>query len=72
LAEESQHYKEVEYNFPMALVLGGEVDGISENCMDLMDMCIQIPMLGRANSLNVATAFGIVGYEILWQYQKRR
>lgn len=70
LAEGSQHYKEARYDFPVALVLGSEVDGVSEECMGLLDMCVQIPMLGRANSLNVATAFGIVGYEILWQYGK--
>jgi tRNA G18 (ribose-2'-O)-methylase SpoU len=71
LAEGSQHYKEARYDFPMALVLGNEVEGVSDECMELLDMCVQIPMLGRANSLNVATAFGIVGYEILWQYGQR-
>jgi tRNA G18 (ribose-2'-O)-methylase SpoU len=71
LAKESLHYRKAKYGFPMALVLGNEVDGISDDLMPLMDTAVSIPMLGRANSLNVTTAFGIVGYEILWQYQKR-
>ena len=64
----STHYKKTKYPFPVALILGNEVDGVSEELMKFVDMAIDIPMLGRANSLNVATAFGIVGYEILDQY----
>jgi tRNA G18 (ribose-2'-O)-methylase SpoU len=37
--------------------------------MDLVDFAVDIPMLGRANSLNVATAFGIAGYEILSRWK---
>lgn len=71
LTKESVHYKRAVYSFPMALVLGNEVEGISEDVMSLVDMSIDIPMLGRANSLNVATAYGIVGYEILDQYVQK-
>lgn len=69
LTKQSIHYKKANYPFPLALVIGNEVEGISEEIMPLMDMAVDIPMLGRANSLNVATAFGIVGYEILSKYQ---
>lgn len=65
LTQQSVHYKEADYPFPMALVVGNEVEGISEDAMPFVDFAVDIPMLGRANSLNVATAFGIVGYEIL-------
>ncbi len=68
LAERSQHYKKAVYPFPMALVIGNEVEGVSDEVMELADMTVSIPMLGRASSLNVATAFGIVAYEILDQY----
>ena len=71
LTQESIHYKEAHYPFPMALILGNEVEGISEEIMPLVDMAVDIPMLGRANSLNVATAYGIVGYEILSQFQRK-
>lgn len=68
LAEGAVHYKEASYSFPMALILGNEVDGVSDELMEICDMAVSIPMLGLANSLNVATAYGIVGYEILDQY----
>ncbi len=70
LTDKSQDYHEFQYPFPMALVLGNEVEGIGDEAMKLVDMAVSIPMLGRANSLNVATAYGIVGYEILYQYMK--
>lgn len=70
LTDKSVYYREALFPFPVALVLGNEVDGISEDIMPLVDMAVSIPMLGRANSLNVATAYGIVGYEILDQYQR--
>lgn len=68
LTKQSVNYHEMKYPFPMALVLGNEVDGISEDLMPLIDFAVDIPMLGRANSLNVATAFGIVAYEVLYQF----
>ncbi len=70
LTKQSSHYREAKYEFPMALIVGNEVTGISEEAMPYVDFAIDIPMLGRANSLNVATAFGIVGYEILARYQR--
>ncbi len=71
LTGDSIDFKKAEYSFPMALVIGNEVFGISDNVMHLVDMAISIPMLGRANSLNVSTAFGVAGYEILAQYMNR-
>lgn len=69
LTKHSSHYREANYEFPMALILGNEVEGISEEAMRFVDFAIDIPMLGRANSLNVATAFGIAAYEISYRYQ---
>ncbi len=68
LAHDSQKYSNVDYkaiNKPICLVLGHEVDGISDEVMKLVDTSIFVPMLGRANSLNVATCYGVVAYEIL-------
>lgn len=65
LTKESIHYRKAEYPFPVALVVGNEVTGISDEAMQYVDFAVDIPMLGRANSLNVATALGIVGYEVL-------
>jgi len=51
--------------FPAALVLGGETRGISSDVLALTDQAIIIPMLGMANSLNVATAAAIVLHELV-------
>lgn len=56
------------YRFPICLVVGNEINGVSSEILDLCDSVIDIPMLGRAKSLNVATAYGIALFEILKQY----
>ncbi|MFC1749439.1 RNA methyltransferase [Pseudomonadota bacterium] len=71
LTQEPVIFNEVQYPFPLAIVLGNEVEGIDDTVMTHTDMAVSIPMLGRANSLNVATAYGIIGYELLKQYKKK-
>ena len=53
----------------MCFVFGHEVLGISDEVMDLVDITVQIPMLGRANSLNISTCYGIVVYDALKKLQ---
>jgi tRNA G18 (ribose-2'-O)-methylase SpoU len=55
--------------FPVCLVFGHEVEGLSAQVVDACDVTIRIPMLGRKHSLNVATAGGIVLFELLRQYR---
>lgn len=49
---------------PVCLIVGNEVSGISEELIDLSDQAVEIAMNGIKNSLNVAVAFGIIGYHI--------
>ncbi|MDA1060190.1 MAG: RNA methyltransferase [bacterium] len=65
LAEGAVDYSEAEYDFPVCFVLGHEVEGISDELMEHVDMAISVPMLGRANSLNVAVCYGIIVYDAL-------
>jgi tRNA G18 (ribose-2'-O)-methylase SpoU len=51
--------------FPVAVVFGHEVDGIRPDTLERADVRVRIPMLGAKRSLNVATAGGVVGYELL-------
>lgn len=46
----------------IALVLGQEVKGISENIKKRTDLILEIPMYGKKESLNVSVAFGIAVY----------
>ncbi len=67
LANEGKTYDEVKFDFPVCFVFGHEVLGISDELMAEVDIAIEIPMYGRANSLNVATCYGIIVYEALKQ-----
>lgn len=55
--------------FPVCLIFGHEVDGIADPILDTCDTHVRIPMLGIKHSLNVATAGGIVLYELLRKYR---
>ena len=50
--------------FPMVLVVGNEVGGVSKSVVRAADKIIHIPMDGIKESLNVAVAFGIAAYQI--------
>ena len=55
--------------FPVCVMFGHEVDGLRSSLMELADQHVRIPMFGRKKSLNVATAGGVVLYELLRKYQ---
>jgi len=58
--------------FPVCVVFGHETEGIRPELSALCDTHVRIPMLGRKHSLNVATAGGIVLYELLRKYRRLR
>jgi len=55
--------------FPVCVVFGHEVDGIRPELSARCDTHVRIPMLGAKHSLNVATAGGVVLYELLRKYR---
>jgi len=57
--------------FPVCIVFGHEVEGIRPELSGIADTHIRIPMLGAKHSLNVATAGGVVIYELLRKYRAR-
>lgn len=58
--------------FPVCILFGHEVDGLRPELESLADTHVRIPMLGRKHSLNVATAGGIVIYELLRKFRALR
>jgi TrmH family RNA methyltransferase len=52
---------------PVAIAVGSEKYGLSDELMEAADMKVRIPMHGRVNSLNVATSGAIMLYEALRQ-----
>lgn len=57
-------YREFIPQFPIALVLGNEVTGLSPALLRRADAIIALPMHGKKESLNVAVAFGIAAYRL--------
>ena len=57
--------------FPVCLIFGNEVDGLAPEVSAACDTHVRIPMLGLKHSLNVATAGGVVLYELLHKYREK-
>jgi 23S rRNA (guanosine2251-2'-O)-methyltransferase len=55
--------------FPVALLFGHETDGLTAELSAMADTHVRIPMLGKKHSLNVATAGGVVLFELLRKYR---
>jgi len=49
----------------IAVIFGNEVSGIEQSTIALCDGCIEIPQLGMKHSLNIATAVGVVLWELV-------
>ncbi|NUN69815.1 MAG: RNA methyltransferase [Bacteroidetes bacterium] len=66
LTDRSVPYYELRpQDFPLCLVFGNELTGVSPEIIAAADMAIDIPMYGNKQSLNVAVAYGIVLYDCL-------
>lgn len=63
----SVEYWKADLSGPVALILGAEDTGISEEYLKLADVRIKMPMLGEIQSLNVSVAAGIACYEVVRQ-----
>lgn len=57
-------YRTAEYVPPALLCFGGEQHGLSIEAMDACNAVVRIPMAGRADSLNLAVAAGVMLYEV--------
>jgi tRNA G18 (ribose-2'-O)-methylase SpoU len=49
----------------LAVIFGNEVTGVEQSTIALTDGCIEIPQLGMKHSLNIATAAGVVLWELV-------
>lgn len=48
-----------------ALIFGNEVDGVSDEVMNLVDGCIEIPQFGTKHSFNISISAGIVLWDVI-------
>ena len=58
------HYELKKDIFPVALIIGNEISGVSQELLDLCDFSIEIPQHGIKQSLNVAVAYGVTIFEM--------
>jgi len=63
----SQFYTEIDYTGPVAIVMGSEDTGISNDNIRISDDLVKIPQFGTIGSLNVSVAAGVLIYEVIRQ-----
>lgn len=63
LSDDSKDFRGADYKNPVAIVVGNEANGISDELMSMLDEKVIIPICGGAESLNVAVAAAILMYE---------
>lgn len=62
---ETEHdYRTFDYTAPLILVMGNEQAGMSDAMTKACTALVKIPMRGKADSLNVSVAAGVMLYEI--------
>ncbi|MCL1911813.1 MAG: RNA methyltransferase [Leptospirales bacterium] len=65
-------YNTADYRFPVCLIVGNEVSGVSKEVILKSDLAVDIPMYGTKHSLNAAVAYGIAVYHIIEKYRNIR
>ena len=65
---DSVSYDSIDYDMPVAIIIGSEGFGISRLVREKCDFVVNIPMKGKVNSLNASVAAGILIYKI---FEKR-
>ncbi len=64
-------YTEADLRGPVAITVGAESTGLSPLWRAGAHVCVRIPMMGRVNSLNVATSASLLLYEVVRQRATR-
>ncbi|MDI9490469.1 MAG: 23S rRNA (guanosine(2251)-2'-O)-methyltransferase RlmB [Clostridiaceae bacterium] len=69
--EQAENYQKVDYSGSIALVIGNEAKGMSQNIKKRCDFLVTIPMQGKINSLNAAVATGIIVFQAIEQRKSK-
>ena len=62
--QQSQDYRQVDYNIPVVIVIGSEGQGISRLVNKHCDMHVILPMEGHVTSLNASVATAVILYQV--------
>lgn len=63
-AKASKRFDEVDYSFPVALVIGNEGKGVRRLVKEKCDFLVRVPMSGSFDSLNASVAGALLMYEV--------
>ncbi len=63
--DRSVPFDDAQYEFPVAIIVGHESDGVSRDALDIADTIVELPMFGVNVSLNVMVSCGIILYHIV-------
>lgn len=63
----AQDYRTLDFTQPTAILMGAEVDGLSEEASDMADGFFSVPMLGMVESFNVSVACALILSEAMRQ-----
>jgi 23S rRNA (guanosine2251-2'-O)-methyltransferase len=70
-ADEGKPYYETDLTGPLVLVIGSEEKGLSRLVRDRCDDFVKIPMVGKIDSLNAATAAAVIVFDRLRQRSRQ-
>ena len=56
-------------SYPLGLIIGNEVHGVSDELLSQADIALEIPQFGTKQSLNASVAFGIAAYELTLRFR---
>lgn len=65
-------YTRADFRSPLAIIIGSEAEGASEQARQLTAEYVQIPMPGGGESLNAAVAAGILLFEVVHQRETNK
>ena len=71
LPDAKQDYRDTDMQGGIAIVVGSEDDGLSQEWIGHADRRVSIPMHGKKDSLNVSSAAAVLLYEAVRQREKR-
>ncbi|MFK8030368.1 MAG: tRNA (guanosine(18)-2'-O)-methyltransferase TrmH [Gammaproteobacteria bacterium] len=63
LSDTAVDFRDIDYCKPTAILLGTELEGVSETAIEQADQHIMVPMMGMVESLNVSVAAAVILYE---------
>ena len=61
---------QVKHNEKIALVFGNEINGISDEALNICDYALEIPQFGTKHSLNISVSVGIVLWDIISKHKE--